>query len=272
MSVGPTQAANDLLWVVNSPSLIEGKLVAPIDPVTADQVDTEALDAFLHREGDQYRVGLYFESLVHFWLEQICGYEMVASRLPVFEGKRTIGELDFLYLDPQQGLTHCEVAVKFYLHHPRAGQSHFPGPNDSDNFERKMDRLFDHQLKLGSVVRPDIDTHSAVVKGIVFWRDGARPTGELPSRLAATCGTGSWYRVSEFEALAASDTGTGVIAHKPHWLAPCHCADAIPLSRLRGDVLAQLDARPTPVMLSLRDDAGAETQRCFVVPDTWPAS
>jgi len=128
-----SQAVQDLLWVINSPSFVGGPNVASIAPLAAEDIDTTSLDDFLAERGPVHRVGRYFEQLVHYWLCYVRGVELLGAGLQIRDGKRTIGELDFVYRDEHGTVVHCEVSVKFFLHHPRAGTSDFPGPNASRN-------------------------------------------------------------------------------------------------------------------------------------------
>lgn len=260
----------DLLWVVNSPSFVEGHDVAPHQQLDAADVDGQSLSAFL-ADPLPHRVGHYFESLLHFWLREVRQLEMVGAGVQVRDGKRTIGEVDFLYRDEAGSLTHCEAAVKFFLHHPRVTGSHFPGPNASDDYERKMTKLFGQQLPLSREHFPDVVQRHAFVKGMLFCHETAPAPTELPDRMPANHGSGTWLRWSELQADHDRRETAVCIVNKPYWLAPQ--ADAVPLSwsALCGELEGHFAGRAHPVLLSVRaDSSGHEVMRTFVVSDDWP--
>ena len=258
---------------MNSPSFVTGADVAPPAHVALEDVDDGALDAFLAAR-PTHRVGRYFEALLQFWLADICGYEIVAAGQQIKDGKRTVGELDFVYRDDQGSVVHCEASVKFFLHHPRPATSHFPGPNATDNYERKMSRLFDHQLPLSHEHWPEVNVRHAFVKGMVFWRNGVGPTTPTPDRMPADPLTGRWLRARELNSLRDHRPALAAIANKPHWLAPPPPERAIGVDPA-CDLLMQHFATGAgyPMMVSLLDaSTGDECERLFVVSDSWPGS
>lgn len=264
------RATADLLWAVNTPSLVTGPDVAAPRRIGADQIDGHALARFLAGRPTA-RVGRYFEHLVHFWLRHVREVTMVGVGVQLRDGTRTVGELDFLYRDEFGRLTHCETAVKFFLYHPEHRPSQYPGPNASDSFEAKIAKLFDRQLPASRVHRPDVEVREAMVKGIIFAHiDGDEPN-DAPPRLAPNHLRGRWLRHGELDRLPECGARTGVIAEKPHWLAPATDAEPVRL----GDLIASLRdhfrvGAAHPVMLSLRDGDGPERERVFVVADGWP--
>lgn len=271
------QAVQDLLWTVNSPSLVAGSNVASKRPLSSADVDADALTAFL-ADRDEHRVGRYFEHLVHFWLAQSRRVEVEGVGVQLRDGKRTIGELDFVFRDEHGARVHCEAAVKFFLHHPRPDGGDFPGPNASDSFERKTTKLFDRQLPASRGLVPAIDRREALVDGMIFYHPGVDAPAEPPARLAPDHLRGRWLRASELDRLDEVD-GIGEVGEvvgapmaKPHWLAPEVDAPleeaGVLCDRLRTHFT---DGPGHPVMVSLRDrDTAAEIRRLFVVADTWP--
>ncbi len=265
-----SQAVHDLRWVINSPSFVAGANVAPAVSLDEAAVDAEALQAFLDAR-PVHRVGRYFENLLHYWLLNIRKVEMIGAGVQIREGKRTIGELDFIYRDEAGAVVHCEAAVKFFLHHERPGASHFPGPNASDDFEQKTAKLFDKQLEFSRAHYPEVDLRHAFVKGIVFYRGDVR-CDVLPSRMAPDHLRGSWIRSEELASLRERDDVVGSIAQKPHWLAPCATRPRIDMPALADQLgLHFRGTNPHPVMLSLCDRiSDREVDRLFVVSKHWP--
>ena len=276
-----SQAARDLLWAINSPSLIRTSPEhSPCWPVCEA---AEVVSGLLQSSCDQHarhRVGLYFEDLVHFYLKVVRSYEIVEHGLQIQEGGRTVGELDFLYREVDGGLHHCETAVKFYLFIPESNESgsQFIGPNAADNFERKTQRLFEHQLKLSEERFPCVVKRVAYVKGRIFYHPLRDAPEALPTALAPDHLRGIWIRESELEWLRSSGEETKFrAARKPLWLAQ----DVVSLDdselRTADEICVQIrqdfSKRRTPQLINAliaHDEVWRESQRIFVVSDQWP--
>ncbi|EMI45138.1 DUF1853 family protein [Rhodopirellula sp. SWK7] len=276
MSTNPKQLLRDLLWTVNSPSLIDSQRVPT--RITADQIDVNHLVAFFSDRPSR-KVGHYFERLLLYWLKHIRRVDIVAHNLQIHSGERTLGEIDFLYRDEQSQLVHLEAAVKFYLYQPDHAVlgSHFIGPNVRDTFERKMHRLFLHQLPLSVEHIPDVDSREAFVKGRIFYDHNAPLPSRLPPRMSADHLTGSILRLQQWKNLAGATDVRYHILSKPFWLSECHYETDAPILRSLTD--AQTAVRnlfaeyPTPVLISqfnVGSETHTETDRIFIVPDDWP--
>jgi len=263
------QLTRDLLWVVNSQPFCEGSLTAPNIALQATDIDADALVHFMQSRGE-HRVGRHFEHLLHYWLAEIRHVNLVGQGLQVRDGKRTIGEVDFLYRDERNVLVHCEASVKFFLHHPRPGTSHFPGPNASDNYERKMTKLFDQQLALSANHFPDVQERHGLVRGTVFYHPDVPAPSVLPERMPANHTRGMWLRQTELARLPDSGCVAGQIAHKPHWLASAGAEHAVAVDELIGQIDTHFQAKDHPLMVCLFREDRSEAERLFVVPARWP--
>lgn len=277
-----TQAAGDLIWAINSPSLIRSSAgnVTSNWPVCGESdFDSAALQAWCEARR-QYRVGRYFENLVHFYLQSVRGFEIVEQGIQIEEDGRTVGELDFLYRDQDGVLCHCETAVKFFLHTPESNDSGslFIGPNSADNFERKTRRLFDHQLRLSENRFPDVTRREAFVKGRIFYHPLKPVPTVLPDLLAGDHLKGSWIRESELDLLGVPDARARFrVARKPHWLAPdqADLSDATLLTadRMRLQLQEHFSQKRTPQLVNVlveREAEWYESDRVFVVSGQWP--
>lgn len=276
-----SQAARDLLWAINSPSLIRmPSQQSPGWPVCeAADVTPESLQNFCDQQA-RHRVGQYFEDLVHFYLKAVRNYEIVEHGLQIQEGGRTVGELDFLYRTADGNLHHCETAVKFYLYIPESNDSgsQFIGPNAADNFERKTLRLFEHQLRLSEDRFPSVVKREAFVKGRIFYHPQREMPEVLPVALAPDHLRGVWIRESELEWLRSSDAETKFrVARKPYWLSPD--VASLDESELRsadeicGQLRQHFTERRTPQLINaliVDDNFWRESRRIFVVSDQWP--
>ena len=288
-SVASEQAVRDLKWVINSPSLINVSIHNCFIANPEFEIDASALQKFLsHRV--THRVGHYFEHLVHFYLQYICGFKMLARGLQVQDGSRTVGELDFIFRDQSGVNHHIETAVKFYLYLPQPNStgSHFVGPNAADTFERKVRHLLSKQLPLSLKQDIPVDTRSAFLKGRMFYRWNETGDVNRPRELSSQHLRGTWIRSSELNVLAAiqqqhSSRCWFRILEKPFWL-----TDEVSLQvgmELHSALQMQAklarhflkDQRPRLVSVVSRHDTvpagGAilhEVERVFVVDENWP--
>ncbi|MBF3109192.1 DUF1853 family protein, partial [Pseudomonas aeruginosa] len=94
------------------------------------------------------RLGLYYEHLWQFALEQAPDVRLIAANLPVRDGGHTLGELDLLLRD-DDGIHHLELAIKLYLG-PQSGPGDWLGPGGQDRLSRKLEHLCRHQLPLAA--------------------------------------------------------------------------------------------------------------------------
>jgi len=234
----------DLAWAMASPSL----LAESSDIVTDDACQTiyntnydwlAELDAhpeFLIATLEQHkshRLGYYFEHLVAFWLTERIANECFASHVRVFEEKRTIGEFDFLFkASPGDTLVHWETAVKFYLRYQAEDEMiWWYGPNAQDRLDIKLNRVFNHQLKLGESpqgkallqekgfenVRPQ-----TFFKGYLFYpvtSDWRHPE-PLPDYISPGHLKGWWTRVNELDLPDHEVDHRWMVLPRLEWLAP----------------------------------------------------
>ena len=282
MSTKAEQLTNDLLWAINSPSLIDRneKLDHHVNwnILNRDEIDGDRLIQFC-RDYIQARtdsppsifpVGKYFEKLIFFYLQEIQGFEIVANGEQVFEGGQTVGEFDFLYRGNDGELTHLETSVKFYLQLVDGfhNGSRFVGPNSSDTFERKTDRLFGHQLSLSRKYRPDVTRRVALVKGRIYRHAIARCPIARPPLLSQEPLTGQWIHSNHIQQLDTPER-TYRLLRKPHWLnddVDGRCFDPRELWEFVEQHF-QANSRPLHFAM-LRQNAAASN--LFVVAPCWP--
>jgi hypothetical protein len=280
-----SRALRDLHWALHSPSLIkqpEGAIEPSLLP-DLDQVDVAELEAFLIPHA-RFRIGEYFEGLILFWLERIRKVQLLAQHQQVFEQEQTVGEIDFLFTDEAGVVTHWETAVKFYLYCPAENPtgSHWIGPNVKDTFQKKMRRLFEHQLPLSRKHFPQVTRRQAYVKGIIFYHPdqelSAQLPPDLPDRLSPTHARGTWIRFSELTHFQAQyGEPRFLIREKPDWLSPSFCSSTNPalidFAALHHRLETHFQQSPRPILISLLTSQQLlyqEAERVFIVPDHWP--
>lgn len=296
------QEWRDLMWAVNSPSLLADDIcsLATGEAVDSSSIDPDEVVSFI-REEPTRRVGRYFERLIHFYLSRIRQADIIASGLQIRDVSRTVGELDFVFRErptaeldgnPKSLLTHWETAVKFYLWCPdrTVEGSHLIGPNAADTFDRKVSRLLQHQVPLGQTEEarkplnriagsPERPRSLAFVKGRIFYpAEFSRSQFDLtkcahPAELSPGHLHGVWVRESQIGLLGDRSQEWFTFVEKPYWLAPPEHYDlsaSMVVDRLKTDFLR---SRSPQLLACCRSPAlpeEAEAQHVFVVPEEWP--
>lgn len=107
-------------------------------------------------------LGKQAEYLFKFCADSSSNYKVLASNIQIFNGKRTIGEIDYLLQHQKsKNIYHVELVYKFYIFEPGKSfeSSHltnfqnqelscYVGPNRRDHFIKKFDHLKNQQLPL----------------------------------------------------------------------------------------------------------------------------
>jgi hypothetical protein len=227
-------------------------MISKPSTVAALQADLES-ERSRHRHG-QLRLGLYFETLLGFWLKHSGRYEVLARHTPVVDmSGRTLGEPDWIVCnrrskeDPTPATQHWEVAVKFYLARslPAASDRHCPGLHSfvgpeiqgTDTLLGKLRHMLVHQLALELPLPQECGPVARVccLKGKLFlpWKGGqvlssswAEHTDSLSGDEAhrdLSSHDGAWLR--QLAALPlASNTPTGHWVSTEQWPAFVHAA------------------------------------------------
>ncbi|TVP87966.1 MAG: DUF1853 family protein [Pseudomonadaceae bacterium] len=281
-------ALRHLVWMLGAPQLLSDahsfSLVESLTPAVLARLQALAeqpqqLPSRL-TEAVKPRLGLYFEDLYEHLLCDLLGWELLGRNLPVREGGRTLGELDFLLRNPHNGaIEHHEIAIKFYLGYPDHGYNLWYGPNANDRLDLKSERLLGHQRSLSSleatrdmlmgVGLPVPETTRVFMPGYLFYP--AEVSLKAPQQVADNHLRGYWHRDAQLQPAA---TQTWVPLKKPHWLGPWQQtiepdpkAVAAELKAVAEHHSPRLFARMT---LEASTGIWHETSRHFVVPSTWP--
>tara|TARA_R110000850_G_scaffold5389_13_gene22468 strand:+ start:1624 stop:2469 length:846 start_codon:yes stop_codon:yes gene_type:complete len=271
----PGRFSRDLDWLLGCPSLLDSALTIETDGPAAVS-DFGSVESFLQSKAS-YRVGYYVESLIEAWLNGLEGVGQVEHALQIKASKRTLGELDFLYR-LNGVINHLEVALKFYFYHPQENGlgSHFVGPNASDSFERKRDKMLRQQIPLGREFHPEIDISQVMMKGLIFYPPGTDRPDDLPEGLNPDHRRGFWIRESFCDWLCAENGfSCGMVMEKPYWLSGVHSGSGAAvqsIDALRADVFEHFGQKRHPICVSVGDASGRETGRVFIVSDAWPDS
>ncbi len=277
----------DLAWAAFSPALLVGPDFRGVGlrypgfweaRLVELDADPGPLQEFLG-DAAEGRLGLYYERLWQYLLEQDPDIDLLAHNLPVRDGNRTVGEFDCLLWSESEGVhIHLELAVKFYLGQPESGT--WLGPDRRDRLDIKLERLLGHQAQLARHAAAEEplealgigDCESRIaLRGYLFTpAAGMSPPDQFNPELALQ----RWYPLTDFlalPALPAEWAGWQKIPRR-RWLSPFHAGDG----KLRDpDALAQwlqdrMAGSARPAQLAACDADGIEQFRCFVTPDGWP--
>lgn len=297
-----TREVRDLAWACFSPALFHGEKLSDdgqniancaLNLTAARQTWLRELDerpaallkhlTVLHNN----RLGLYFESLWHFFLQEDAGVDLVAHNLPVREKGRTIGEFDCLYYCRQRKRHfHLELAVKYYLGHRQSTTnqraSHWRewlGPNNTDHLDRKINHLTQHQIQLSdhpaakesleqlgiSSVLKEIE-----IKGYLFNAvSDPLPAPYAHNHANMLC---HWVTIDKLE----NYIDTGTCSHfltlaKPRWLALARADSSLMDQKETVRLMSEyFQKQEKPLLLAAFNDSEYESQRIFVTGTSWP--
>ena len=141
--------------------------------------DPAELELSLAQQKDR-RLGKRFETLWAFWLEKSTRFEVIVQNMPLRDGDRTLGELDFLVIDKKTGkYLHLEMAVKFYLGiGDTALHCNWHGPGLKDRLDKKVEHLKNKQSVISDQpavqgllndMKLRVDARGVILKGRLFY-------------------------------------------------------------------------------------------------------
>lgn len=294
------QAVRDLAW-----SCFSSPLMATLPQSQASQLQPQldstsifwlqALDRNpepLHKalaQRHSTRLGLYFEALWLFYLDQHPDWELFEHNLQVNSGGQTLGAFDFLCRYRDQ-YWHLEAAVKLYLGVADAqgrytNWNQWWGPKCNDRLDIKLERLAQHQLRLGDMPegRAQLEQlaepgtvwqKGLILRGYFFYPEYVRAGAEGPTGCHPEHLRGQWWPLDEFIERNLDDEW--LILPRGNWLsaAVAEQSDAL----LNGEALEQqlrrqVGSENRPQLLAKMAPAGAlwaEQERLFVMPNDWP--
>lgn len=274
-----------LAWVMTQPGLIEG-LPGGHEPLLGH--DDPRLDALLCRDpaglmallaGPRaHKLGIAFEALMLWGLEQGLGYRCIARDVQIQDGKRTMGALDFILEAPDGTHEHWELAYKLFLQcDDGLDWSSWLGPRGRDRLSAKLNRMLTHQLPLSVTPQAqdtlkllgvgEIHRHRLMVQGVLFSPWGAGPRRATGGHQAAQ---GRWLRPSQLPDLArARPHATWVQRQRPLWFGPW-CGD--PNGSIPTPGLAEAIGTTPLEYAQLWSGLAFQEQQeemFFVVPENW---
>lgn len=284
-----------LAWLLTSPDLLDRHSGVWLHQITSLPIlNKDKLRAWLFALDAQptalhealkihrfLRLGHYAERLLAFYFSHegmLFGHGIQVRN----EQLETVGEFDYL-LYAEDGLSHLELATKFYLFYQSASAQHPAnvydclGPNLNDTLGAKMQKILLRQLTLSQheaarkLIPQKIVVAKALIKGWLFYRITDRDQSAIQGISPKHC-MGFWWTLEEFEHLAVP---YGLVLERLQWLAP---AQAEPDDVLDKPMLLEYLQRhfvgdSTPVLVAIMRRNGALMQefcRGMVVMNDWP--
>jgi hypothetical protein len=179
------------------------------------------------------RLGHQMEQVCKQVLDHCSPYEVLLHNLPIRQGKRTIGEIDFILKDTAtQHLIHVELTYKFYIINPDISEPihQLMGPNRRDMFFTKMEKIKNAQFPLlhapegaSALETLEID-HTQIEHQVCYKAQLFEPYGSKTSHLRPLnpkCIIGYWLRMANFQT-GAFEPYEFYIPYKSQWVIPPH--------------------------------------------------
>ena len=274
--------------VMTAPCLLHGlpgggeALLNELDP------RLDRLLAFTHQEWGAFsrllsgprshKVGIAFEALIQWGLEQGLGYTCLARDVQIMDDNRTVGALDLVAADPKGHIEHWELAYKLFLQADEGvSWSSWIGPGGRDRLDIKVNRMLNHQLPLSSTPAaqntlqalgvPAIERRRILLQGVLFTPWGS---SGIQADSARTEAAGRWVRVSDLErVLRDRPSAHWVKREKPLWFGPWlgSTSSALDSDGLRSHMTSESFHRAE--LWSVLDGNQGDQDLIFVVPDDW---
>ncbi len=300
------QSVRDLAWVISSPSLLFSSEAVYSGEKVSDtwcehvyqqnlkwlselDVDPRPLQQWLGQR-ESPLLGIYFETLLAFWLQHLPNIDLLAQNLVVGQPGLQIGEFDLLFRDKAMNQSvHWEAAVKFYL---RYGERDYQwlGPNPRDSLSRKLNKVFEQQLRLAEHARAkqvlfeEIGISKIVprafIKGYLFYpfdSDWQNPT-HIPAGVSEKHLKGWWCRHIDVAALLQqrSSEKRWLVLPRLQWLSSVFTSsdkELLIAAELEEYLLQYFSEHYKALLLvelKFVDGTWQEQSRGFVVNDAWP--
>jgi hypothetical protein len=292
--IDPTQfqsiPVRHLAWLCQAPTLYTGplafNLAGRLPPDTLEKLQKwdarPAAGPAVLTEKPHRRLGIYFEQLYACLLRDILDWEVLARNLPVRSAERTLGELDFVVLNPENGeVEHHEIAVKFYLGYADSAKEapRWYGPNSRDRLDVKTQHLLEHQTRLSRCAETVTTLAGLAIRraprprifmpGYLFYPldRSLSPPGQVSQQHAR----GRWIFLDQTRRM---NTAGWVPLRKPNWLGPWIQAEAPDPVEITTALEGIGETGRPRLFANLEWDGETrlwkEQERVFVVPTDWP--
>ena len=176
-----------------------------------------------------HKVGIAFEVLILWGLEQALGYTCLGRDVQIQDGKRTMGALDLVVRAPDGAVEHWELAYKLFLQRDGGTDwSSWFGPRGRDRLDAKLQKMLHHQLPMSEVPEAlpaltalgvhHIDRHRLMMQGVLFSPWGSPPQRAVQGHQQSQ---GRWlYPAQLSDFVRTHPTSRWIRRHKPLWFGP----------------------------------------------------
>lgn len=283
------QIATDLEWLTHCPSLVikDDKFIetSPVENTLSMLLDNQELVSgiFANRK---HTVGDYFERLVLLWLHLQSGYGNIQQHIRIYDGRRTVGEMDFLINDIEKRISlHLEVAVKYFLLAEKDDRPQFIGPNPNDTFEKKYQKLVQQQLalpqspfaKVALVNHQKPIVSKGILKGYLFYpsENARQQTPVISPIINMDHWKGWWTAIHRLHLPQSEENSLWIVLKKPYWftIPKIDQAEKFSFSEMEVYLEKHFAQNPRPVFLAevMQSKNGwQEISRGFIVNKNWP--
>jgi uncharacterized protein len=225
------------------------------------------------------RIGLYFEDLWKFWLNNTPDYQVILHNVQVQSDKNTLGAFDLIVMNEREEFEHWELAIKFYLGlNNSQNWNQWVGPNNNDKLSIKLEKMRNKQIELSN--HPEgklflenqniekISRRRIIIKGMFFkqWTSNVSPESANKN-----CETGIWLEQHQISSYVRQFPFTYrySVRTKPDWLSDvCLYRDDTEDIREMEDYCY---SKNYPMLISILQGRKvySEKYRLFIVPDGW---
>ena len=284
----------DLSFLLASPSLLNNTKIVPAitsqewmkwfldakEAIADDAKKPQRLMQFVNTPR-QYKLGLYAEDLLLYYLHNFSPCKILAHDIQVFDGKRSIGAFDFIVQTSTGEIEHWEMAIKYFVQYSLSPNwTEFIGPGGRDSLQRKMNKMLHRQILLGD---DPLAQEGLKERGIpIPTRKRIVSVGKLfaqyktyfvvPYEGDAHQPTGLWAKKDVFyEHLKSFPHRKWVFRKHPRWIGPALCTKEDE-SMTNKEVWDFINSKETHVMLSELEEVPygwQERERWFVMPEGW---
>lgn len=265
----------DLAFILLSPSLItESNTKVNFNTLETIQwlegIDKDDTSLRLFIEGNNARkLGWYAEQLMSFFFKNNPLYRLLGNNIQLFDGKTTIGEIDFIIEDIRsKEIFQLELATKFYLYYD-LNEPIFIGPNSHDNFDRKFYHLTEKQLKpkesneiIQITGNRKIDFQVPLMKGILFYPLNQQKIDTYFSYINPNHQRGWYTNLSGL--LSSKDINELYATTKLDWLS-MSAKKRISRDKFQAYFSVLFEEGHRAVMVKNNKD-----ERGLIIPDSWP--
>ncbi|MDN3724661.1 DUF1853 family protein [Aequorivita sp. SDUM287046] len=258
-----------LKTVVNAPDL---RINSELYPFETFEFSNEQVNASNFTFPSNSVMGMQAEACFEAYLKQSENFELLAANLQINDGKKTLGELDYIVKDlAAKRIVHIELACKFYLYDEIENASeaeHWIGPNRKDSLFYKLEKIKTKQFPLLheaetikklqqlNIEKPTVQ--KLCLKAFLFLPKKIKP--DFLPKYIQDCIVGYYIKRQDFTVVK---NARYAMPSKKEWLLPIEeITDWYGYSEIKSMLEAQLKMNKSPLIYQKTPH---EIERFFVV-------